>query len=28
LVPLNEFYSVDDPRFMFGNPKFFIKKES
>ena len=22
--PMREFYNVDDPRFMFGNPKFFV----
>jgi hypothetical protein len=24
ITPLQQFYTVDDPRFMFGNPKFFI----
>lgn len=25
ITPLKEFYKADDPRFMFGNPKFFIQ---
>ncbi len=28
LVPLYEYYKADDPRFMFGDPKFFIQKKS
>ena len=26
ITPVSEIYNADDPRFMFGNPKFFMTK--